>query len=192
MGAPVSPIRLIGAVGTETVRADSDREVGRSTLGDRWEAGFAGRVVDDKDQPLAGALVVALPAATSARPAGTDGDSAEPRPAERGGWPGGLRGWWPGGAQARGEVPPGQAPALAAPSNGQAVREPGPLAGALPLVASTRADGRFVLPAVPPGRYLLFAIHPGPPPATSDALVVDGRSLTVPLRLVITRGAHLL
>jgi hypothetical protein len=189
VGAAVSPIRLVGAVGTETARADSDREVGLSTLGDRWEAGFTGRVVDDRDQPLAGALVVALPAATSARPAGTDGDSVPPpRTAERGGWPGRLRGWWPGAA--RGEGRPGQA--LAAPSNGQAVHEPGPLAGALPLVASTRADGRFVLPAVPPGRYLLFAIHAGPPPATSDALVVDGRSLTVPLRLVITRGAHLL
>ena len=161
MGAAVTPIRLIGAVGAESARADADQAVGPT---DRWKTGFSGRVVDDMDQPLAGALVVALPAATSARPAAP----------ERTGF-----GWWPG-LRLRAEQP--------APANEPAVA----LAAGLPLVASTRADGRFVLPEVPPGRYLLFAIHAGPPPATSEALVVDGRSLTVPLRLVITRGAHLL
>ena len=164
MGAAVSPIRLIGAVGAESARADADDGVGPAF---RWKAGFAGRVVDDMDQPLAGALVVALPAATSARPAAP----------ERGGF-----GWWPGlRGWLKAEPPP-------AARDEQEVA----LAGGLPLMASTRADGRFVLPEVPPGRYLLFAVHAGPPPATSDAMVVDGRSLTVPLRLVITRGAHLL
>ncbi len=96
--------------------------------------GFAGRVVDDLDRPLAGALVVAV-AHCSAVAAS-------------------VTGAW--------------------------------------FVASTEADGRFAIPVLPHGRYTLFALHIGPPPATSELLVVDGGFLSVPLRLMIRRGEPLL
>ena len=60
------------------------------------------------------------------------------------------------------------------------------------FVASTEADGRFTIPVLPTGRYTLFALHIGPPPATSELVVVDGGFLSVPLRLVIRRGVPLL
>jgi hypothetical protein len=60
------------------------------------------------------------------------------------------------------------------------------------FVASTAADGRFAIPVLPHGRYTLFALHIGPPPATSELVVVDGGFLSVPLRLVIRRGEPLL
>ena len=59
-------------------------------------------------------------------------------------------------------------------------------------MASTEADGRFSLPVLPAGRYLLFALQVGPPLATSEAVFLGGGFLTVPLRLVISRGGILL
>jgi hypothetical protein len=60
------------------------------------------------------------------------------------------------------------------------------------FVVSTEADGRFTIPVLPRGRYTLFALHIGPPPATSELMLVDGGFLSVPLRLVISRGALVL
>jgi hypothetical protein len=60
------------------------------------------------------------------------------------------------------------------------------------FVDTTEADGRFGLPVLPPGRYTLFALHIGPPPATSEVIVVEGGFLSVPLRLVISRGIPIL
>jgi hypothetical protein len=121
-------------------------------------AGFVGRVVDERDRPLAGALVVAI----GARPVRPQGDRAP-------------RSFGPG-FRAEEPEPPAE---LAIP-------------GAAPALARTGADGCFSLPVLPPGRYILFAIDLGTQPATSEALVVEGGFLTVPLRLVISRGAQLL
>ncbi len=122
----------------------ADGPVWRAHLTD----GFAGRVVDEFDRPLAGALVVAV-AACSMASAGVSGASVS----AAGAAPGPARGWF---------------------------------------VASTEADGRFTIPVLPTGRYTLFALHIGPPPATSELVVVDGGFLSVPLRLVIRRGVPLL
>jgi hypothetical protein len=61
------------------------------------------------------------------------------------------------------------------------------------IVASTATDGHFSLPVLPAGRYFLFAVHIGPPAVTSESLSLDGGGfLTVPLRLVISRGGSIL
>lgn len=130
----------------------------------RVTVGFAGRVVDELDRPLAGALVVAVAACPVAASAGAGGASAAEATADRD----------------RLAAPSDAAPAFAANSAG-------PM-----FVASTEADGRFALPVLPPGRYTLFALHIGPPPATSEPVDVDGGFLSVPLRLVISRGILLL
>jgi hypothetical protein len=146
----MKPTRAVGAGeagGTRSARgaarlpATSDQPAWLA----RMKNGFAGRVVDERDQPLAGALVVAVLACS--------------------------------------------APAAAIDAAGAALSE-----GPAPswFVDTTEADGRFVLPVLPPGRYTLFALHIGPPPATSEVMVVEGGFLSVPLRLVISRGAPIL
>ena len=152
----MTPARAVGAGGAPDARTSrgagalpADGPVWRAGLTD----GFAGRVVDDVDRPLAGALVVAV-AHCSALAAGVIGAGI--------------------GVATAGVA--GSAPART---------------GAW-FVASTAADGRFTIPVLPHGRYTLFALHIGPPPATSELLVVDGGFLSVPLRLVIRRGEPLL
>ncbi len=155
----MTPARAVGAGGAPDARTSRD---GGATPADGpiWRAhltdGFAGRVVDDHDRPLAGALVVAV-AHCSALAAGVTGASV-------------------GGAGAAADTGAGTMPART---------------GAW-FVASTEADGRFTIPVLPSGRYTLFALHIGPPPATSELVVVDGGFLSVPLRLVIRRGELLL
>ena len=140
----MKPARAVGAGGAPDARMAR----GASALPARepvWLArvgvGFAGRVVEELDQPLAGALVVAVAACSMAGARMTSGAAAgETGPALR-------SGTW--------------------------------------FVAGTDADGRFALPVLPPVRYALFALHIGPPPATSEPVIVDGGFLTVPLRLVV-------
>jgi hypothetical protein len=119
---------------------------------DRLTTGFSGRVVDERGQPLAGALVVAM----NARPAGAPGLQAAGTASDR----------------ARRRSGP----------SAEVERAPVPVAFAM-----TEGDGRFALPVLPPGRHMLFALHIGPPPATSDALIVNAGFLAAPLRLVIAR-----
>jgi len=126
-------------------------------------------VVDELDQPLAGALVVAVAACSTGMRSVSH--SADPPSAES------------AGSSIQIEAGP------ATPGMADLARA---LAGGIPVVASTEADGRFTLPVLPPGRYMLFALHIGPPPATSEPIVVDGGFLTVPLRLVIARRAQIL
>lgn len=164
------PARTVGAGRARDAR---DARGGRalSIAEPAWLArvtvGFAGRVVDELDRPLAGALVVAVTACPIAASVGAGGASAAGASADRD----------------RRAYPSDAAPALAADS----LLSAGPL-----FVASTEADGRFALPVLPPGRYRLFALHIGPPPATSEPVDVDGGFLSVPLRLVIIRETLLL
>lgn len=131
-------------------RSPDDGPVWRAHLTD----GFAGRVVDDLDRPLAGALVVAVATCSTldSRPTGAAGFTAA---SDR-------------GASAAGA------------------------GSAAWFVVRTDAGGRFAMPVLPHGRHALFAVHIGPPPATSELVVVDGGFLSVPLRLVIRRGGALL
>ena len=153
----MTPARAVGAGGAPDARTSRGGEL-LPADGPVWRArltdGFAGRVVDDLDRPLAGALVVAV-AHCSAVAAGVSGAGI-------------------GAAGAAGDA-------------GSASARTGAW-----FVASTEADGRFAIPVLPHGRYTLFALHIGPPPATSDLVVVDGGFLSVPLRLVIRNGEPLL
>jgi hypothetical protein len=142
-------VRAVGAAGSV---GEGALEVRPPTWLDRLTAGFTGRVVDELDRPLGGAIVVIFNARAVGAPvtpaAGTAGDRARRR----------------------------RAPFVPAD----------PAAGPVAF-ASTEADGRFALPVLPHGRYILVALHIGPPPAMSDALVLDGGYLTAPLRLVVAR-----
>jgi hypothetical protein len=166
------PARTVGAGRARDAR-DARGAPGLSAAPPAWLArvtvGFAGRVVDERDQPLAGALVVAVAACPVAASAGAGGASAAEADADRD----------------RRADPSDAAPALTADLD--AFASAGPL-----FVASTEADGRFVLPVLPPGHYTLFALHIGPPPAASEAVEVNGGFLSVPLRLVISREMPLL
>ena len=74
-----------------------------------------------------------------------------------------------------------------------------PLAGAMVVlsggaagpVVRTGEDGSFALPSMPPGRYVLFAIH-ADPAAASEPVVIDGGSFPAPLRLVVEASGTLL
>ncbi|HKE15785.1 MAG TPA: carboxypeptidase-like regulatory domain-containing protein [Kofleriaceae bacterium] len=160
------PARTVGAGrarGAQTARDASTAPDDQPAWLADVKVGFAGRVVDAGDRPLAGALVVAVavisvPLAASVGAAGT-------RAA--------------GGATAdrdRRASASETAPALAAH----------PVAAGPLFSATTDEDGRFSLPVLPPGHYTLFALHQGPPPASSEPIDVDGGFLSVPLRLVIS------
>lgn len=129
-------------------------------------------MVDEHDQPIAGAVVliwIARPAgAPGTLAAGTAGDRARPRS-------GHLTLMPVATALAPSPVEP------APPTEGR-LRVGGAIAA-----DRTGADGRFSLPILPPGRYVIFALSLGPPPATSELLVVDDGFLLAPLRLVIER-----
>jgi hypothetical protein len=118
-------------------------------------------VVDDRDRPLAGALVLAM----RTRPGGAPDPSAAGTAGDR---------------SRRRSVP--------LPGAGAAI--PGELVALTPA-ALTRTDsaGRFALPVLRPGRYVLVAVLAGPPPAASDGLVVRDGFRAAPLRLVIPRRA---
>lgn len=150
---PARAVGAGGALGARTPRGagplPDDGPVWRAQL----TAGFAGRVVDDVDRPLAGALVVAVATCS-------------------------LIGRAPAGALAG---------ATQDATSGAGTSAHGPW-----FVARTRTDGSFTMPVLPHGRYTLFALHIGPPPAISELVVVDGGFLSVPLRLVIRGGGVLL
>jgi hypothetical protein len=158
------PARTVGAGrarGARAARDESDVPADEPAWLAEMTVGFAGRVVDEGDRPLAGALVLAVSTDPMAARAGAAGTRAA------------------GGATADSErrAPANEtAPAPAAASGVAA----GPL-----FSATTDADGRFSLPVLPPGHYTLFALHQGPPPATSEPIDVDGGFLSVPLRMVI-------
>lgn len=129
-------------------------------------------MVDERDHPLAGAIVVVFNARPVGAPgmlaAGTARDRARPRS-------GPLLISFPA---------PAPAPEGEAEGDGDIFLDAGAVA-----LSSTEADGRFALPTLPPGRYVLFALHVGPPSATSDVLMIDQGFLAAPLRLVISRSS---
>ncbi len=134
-------------------------------------------MVDEHDRPIAGAVVLIWIARAAGAPgtlaAGTAGDRAR----RRSGPPELVPVASAAPAPAPVEPPP-------APPVGDGQRAPGPVAA-----ARTGGDGRFSLPVLPPGRYVLFALSVGPPPAMSELLIVDDGVLFAPLRLVIERRA---
>lgn len=81
---------------------------------------------------------------------------------------------------------------------GRVVDELGrPLAGAFVIatrdwsgpVARTGEDGRFTLPVLPPGRYVLFAVRAT---ATSRPIVIESGYFPARLQLVVADDAALL
>jgi hypothetical protein len=153
----MTPARAVGAGGAPDARTSRGGELAPAD-GPVWRArltdGFAGRVVDDLDRPLAGALVVAVAHCSAVAAGVTDAGVGAAGVAGDAGSGSARTGSW--------------------------------------FVVSTEADGRFTIPVLPRGRYTLFALHIGPPPATSELMLVDGGFLSVPLRLVISRGALVL
>jgi hypothetical protein len=137
-------------------------------------------VVDGHDRPIAGAVVLiwlARPAGASGTlAAGTAGDRARPRSGHLALVPVASAAPTPASVE-----PPAPVEPPARPVEDQ-LRAAGPIAA-----ARTGADGRFSLPILPTGRYVLFALSLGPPPATSELLMVDDGFLFAPLRLVIER-----
>jgi hypothetical protein len=130
-------------------------------------------VVDEQDRPIAGAVVLIWIARPVGAPgtlaAGTAGDRARPRS--------GHFALVPVASAA-----PAPEPIEPPPAPHAEDRRPDPVAA-----ARTAADGRFSLPVLPPGSYVIFALSLGPPPATSELLMVDDGFLFAPLRLVIER-----
>ncbi len=142
--------------------------------------------MDELDQPLAGALVVAIAArGVAAQPAGLRMVGPRATSAR----PTGIQ---LVGMHAGATLPVGTRPVPAPGGEPPCPTWEDLLLSAAPVLTTTEVDGRFALPILPPGRYALFAIDIAPPAATSEALVVDGGFLLAPLRLVVSRGAALL